>query len=88
VTDAALAGAALSTATELEEHQFCSVTRVTSATTIAPWGPWSPTVDPVESILFQVMQGVGPHAAQLVCVACHRGGRWLRRSYFTTGAPE
>jgi hypothetical protein len=27
------------------------------------------------------------NAAQLVCVACHRGGRWLKRSYFT-GAPD
>jgi hypothetical protein len=45
VTDAALAGAALSTATGLEEHQFCSATRATFATQIAPWGPWSPDID-------------------------------------------
>jgi hypothetical protein len=39
------------------------------------------------SIMFEVMPGVGPHAAQLVCTACHRGGRWLKRSYFT-GVPD
>jgi hypothetical protein len=33
-------------------------------------------------VLFEVMAGVGPHAAQLVCTACHRGGRWLARRYF------
>jgi hypothetical protein len=33
-------------------------------------------------ILFTVSGGVGPHVAQLVCDACHRGGRWLSRSYF------
>jgi hypothetical protein len=33
-------------------------------------------------VLFTVMPGVGPHAAQLVCDACNRGGRWLGRGYF------
>ncbi len=33
-------------------------------------------------ILFTVMPGVGPHAAQLVCDACGRGGRWLSRKHF------
>jgi hypothetical protein len=34
------------------------------------------------SIHFTVTPGIGPHAAQLVCDACDRGGRWLSRSYF------
>jgi hypothetical protein len=33
-------------------------------------------------ILFTVMPGVGPHAAQLICDACDRGGRWLSRGHF------
>jgi hypothetical protein len=33
-------------------------------------------------IIFSVAPGVGPHVAQLVCDACHRGGRWLSRQYF------
>jgi hypothetical protein len=45
MTDAALAWAALPTTTELEERQFCSATRATSATTIAPWGPWTQGID-------------------------------------------
>jgi hypothetical protein len=32
--------------------------------------------------LFTVSPGVGPHAAQLVCDGCSRGGRWLSRQYF------
>ena len=32
-------------------------------------------------ILFTVMPGIGPHAAQLVCDGCSRGGRWLSRRY-------
>jgi hypothetical protein len=36
---------------------------------------------------FVIAPGAGAHAAQLVCAACHRGGRWLRRSYFM-GAPD
>jgi hypothetical protein len=38
------------------------------------------------SILFTIKPGVGPHAAQLVCDGCHRGGRWLARQYFTEGS--
>jgi hypothetical protein len=33
-------------------------------------------------ILFTVMPGVGPHAAQLICDECGRGGRWLGRHHF------
>jgi hypothetical protein len=33
-------------------------------------------------ILFTVAQGIGPHCAQLICDACHRGGRWLGRGHF------
>lgn len=32
--------------------------------------------------VFIVSPGVGPHAAQLVCAKCRRGGRWLSRAYF------
>jgi hypothetical protein len=31
---------------------------------------------------FVVAPGAGPHAAQLQCNQCVRGGRWLRRCYF------
>jgi hypothetical protein len=31
---------------------------------------------------FTVMQGVGPHAAQLCCDSCGLGGRWLARHFF------
>ncbi len=34
------------------------------------------------SILFSVAPGIGPHLAQLVCDACHRGGRWLSKHHF------
>jgi hypothetical protein len=34
------------------------------------------------SVLFTIKPGVGPHAAQLVCDGCQRGGRWLARQYF------
>jgi hypothetical protein len=40
------------------------------------------------SILFTVIPGVGPHAAQLVCDACGQGGRWLSRSRMAGSAPE
>jgi hypothetical protein len=33
-------------------------------------------------ILFTIVPGVGPHAAQLVCDGCQRGGRWVARQYF------
>jgi hypothetical protein len=39
------------------------------------------------SIIFSVGPPVGPHAGQLICNGCFRGGRWLRRTYFT-GAPD
>jgi hypothetical protein len=29
------------------------------------------------STRFTVKEGRGPHAAQLACAACHKGGRWL-----------
>jgi hypothetical protein len=32
--------------------------------------------------VFVVSQGVGPHAGQLVCRSCRRGGRWLSRVHF------
>jgi hypothetical protein len=32
--------------------------------------------------IFEVWPGVGPHAAQIVCKACRRGGRWLSRAHF------
>jgi hypothetical protein len=35
-------------------------------------------------ILFTIKPGVGPHAAQLVCDGCHRGGRWLARQHFNS----
>jgi hypothetical protein len=54
-----------STTTELEEHQFCSAPRATSATGIAPWGPWSPAID------------AGERRCQLRClsglIAAYRG---------------
>jgi hypothetical protein len=31
---------------------------------------------------FEIAPGVGAHPAQLVCVSCQRGGRWLRREHF------
>jgi hypothetical protein len=33
-------------------------------------------------IHFTVAPGIGPHAAQLICDACSRGGRWLSRGHF------
>ncbi len=39
------------------------------------------------AIIFTVGPPVGPHAGQLICTGCFRGGRWLRRSYFTE-APD
>ena len=39
------------------------------------------------SIIFTVGPPVGPHAGQLICNGCFRGGRWLRRNYFM-GAPD
>jgi hypothetical protein len=33
-------------------------------------------------ILFTITPGAGPHAAQMVCEACDRGGRWLSRAHF------
>jgi hypothetical protein len=35
-----------------------------------------------DGIFFTIMPGVGPHAAQLVCDDCKRGGRWLSRQHF------
>jgi hypothetical protein len=34
---------------------------------------------------FEIAPGVGAHPAQLVCVSCKRGGRWLRREHFAPG---
>jgi hypothetical protein len=34
------------------------------------------------SSIFEVMPGIGPHAAQLRCDNCRLGGRWLSRTYF------
>jgi hypothetical protein len=33
-------------------------------------------------VTFTVCAGIGPHAAQLVCDDCKRGGRWLSRAHF------
>jgi hypothetical protein len=38
-------------------------------------------------ILFTIAPGAGPHAAQLVCDACSRGGRWLGRGPFFGARP-
>jgi hypothetical protein len=37
-------------------------------------------------VVFTVFPGIGPHAAQLVCDVCGRGGRWLSRANFEAAA--
>jgi len=49
-----------------------------------PAGPFRPCG--CGGILFTVKPGVGPHAAQLACDTCQRGGRWLARKCFDPSA--
>jgi hypothetical protein len=44
-----------------------------------PTGVFRPC--PCGSRNFTIHNGVGPHAGQLICNSCGRGGRWLSRMY-------
>jgi hypothetical protein len=54
----------------MDEHLICD----------APDGVFRPCR--CGGIMFTIAPGVGPHAAQLICDACSRGGRWLGRGHF------